>query len=130
MSKNKLIGIVSSIILIISAWMPWFKVSFLGISTNGFTGGIYGNPGIFFVVIGILTALFMFIAKKWSIIVSIVLALVTLALSIKYYRDASSAGASAGFGIYAMMIGSIGIIIGSIMGFKKNKVIPTSTTSI
>lgn len=130
MSKSKLVGIVSSILLIISAWLPWFKISALGISTNGFMGDAYGNPGLFFIIIGILTAIFIFMGKKWSMIVSIILALVTLALSMKYHRDASLTGASAGFGIYLMMIGSIGVIVGAIMGFKKNKVVPASTTSI
>ncbi len=132
MSKNKLVGIGSSILLIIAAWLPWMKVNFMGIteSTNGFTKN---KVGAFFVTIGLLTAIFSFASKKWSNITSIILGLCTFLLSIKYFADASSSqakavGVSVGFGIYTLMIASMGIIVGAIMGFKTSKTIaPTAT---
>ncbi|HPH99717.1 MAG TPA: hypothetical protein PK772_05260 [Chitinophagaceae bacterium] len=133
MRTNKLVVIGSSILLIIAAWLPWVKVNFMGISesVNGFTKN---KVGAFFVTIGILTAILSFAGKKWSNIVSIILGLCTFLLAIKYFADGSSSdakavGASVGIGVYALMIGSLGIIIGAIMGFKTSTTIAPPTTN-
>jgi len=123
MRTNNLVVIGSSVLLIIAAWLPWVKVkvNFMGIaeSMNGFTKS---KVGAFFVTIGVLTAILSFTGKKWSNIVSIILGLCTFFLAIKYFADGSSSeskaiGVSVGIGVYALMVGSIGIIIGAIYGF-------------
>ncbi len=135
MSKNKLIGIVASILIIVSAWLPWMKISFMGMSESisGFRGE-RGNPGIFFVAIGLLCVIFLFVGKKWSNIGAMGLALCTLGLAIKYFRDATSAeakllGGSAGLGTYVMIIGGLGVIIGAFMGMKKQPTTPTASAA-
>lgn len=119
MNKNKIIGLVSAALLIASAWLPWAKVA--TISVNGFQGELGGNPGIFFIVTGILGALFIFLGKTWSNIVAILLALSAIGLSIKYLTDISSFGemAKAGFGLYAMLVGGVGLLAAAVLGFRK-----------
>lgn len=113
MNKTKIIGIVSSALVIVSAWLPW--VTLAGISANGFDGN-EGQPGLFFVILGALSALCVFFGKKWSNIVAVLLALATIGLAFKYINDASS---FAGYGLYIMLAGGLGVIAAAIMGLRK-----------
>ena len=117
--NSRLLLFLSAILTIVSAWLPW--VSLLGITQNGFKGEYSGNPGLFFVVLGALIGLMGIFGKKWSSIIAILLALCVAGLGVKYYNDATSLGATAGYGLYAMMAGGVLGIIGGIMGMMGKK---------
>ena len=116
--NSKLLLFAAAILSIVSAWLPW--VSMMGISANGFQGDS-GNPGLFFVVLGVLIGLMAIFGKKWSAVVAILLSLCVAGLGAKYYHDATTLGASAGYGVYAMMAGGVLGIIGGAMGLKGGK---------
>ena len=117
--NSKLLLIVAGVLAIASAWLPW--VSIMGITANGFQGEMRGNPGLFFIVLGALIAVMGLVGKKWSYIVAILLALCVAGLGAKYYSDATSLGADAGYGVYAMMAAGLIGIIGGAMGMKGPK---------
>lgn len=126
--NSKLTMIGAGALSILSAWLPW--VTLLGISQNGFMGDYKGNPGIFFIVFGVIIAVMGLINKKWSAVVAIVFSLLVCALGFKYYHDATTGdaatvGASAGYGIYCMILGGLAGIVGGIMRLlnKKNTVV-------
>ncbi len=124
--NSKLTMIGGGVLSIISAWLPW--VTMMGISQNGFMGDYKGNPGLFFVVLGVIIAVMGLLNKKWSAIVAILFSLIVCGLGFKYYSDASEAaafGASAGYGIYVMIAGGLAGIAGGVMRFltKKNVVV-------
>jgi len=125
---SKLTMIGAGILTAISAWLPW--VTLMGISQNGFMGEYRGNPGIIFVAMGVIIAVMGLLNKKWSAIVAILFSLCVAGLGIKYYGDATSGdaatvGASAGYGVYCMIIAGAAGIAGGIMRIiaKKNVVI-------
>lgn len=125
--KSKFTMIGAGVLTVISAWLPWVKL--MGITQNGFMGEYRGNPGLFFVVLGAIIAVMGLLNKKWSAIVAIVFSLIVCALGFKYFGDATSgdaatAGASAGFGIYCMILAGIAGIAGGVMRLlvKKNTV--------
>ncbi|RQO30152.1 hypothetical protein DBR32_11240 [Taibaiella sp. KBW10] len=119
--------IIAGILSIISAWLPW--VTLLGVSHNGFMGDLGGNPGIFFIVLGILILGMGAINKKWSAIVAILISLFVCMLGLKYYNDSTTGdaltvGASVGNGVYCMIFaGLIGIVGGIMRFFVKKKVV-------
>lgn len=117
--NSKLLLIVAGILAIVSAWLPW--VSIMGITANGFQGSMRGNPGLFFIILGALIAVMGLLGKKWSYIVAIILALCVAGLGVKYYNDATSVGANAGYGIYAMMAAGLLGIVGGAMGMRGSK---------
>jgi len=121
-SRVTMIG--AGVLSIISAWLPWVKV--MGISQNGFMGEYRGNPGLFFVVMGAIIAIMGLLNKKWSAIVAILFSLMVCGLGFKYFSDATSGdaatvGASAGFGVYCMIVAGIAGIAGGIMRFTAKK---------
>lgn len=121
-SRVTMIG--AGVLSIISAWLPWIKV--MGITQNGFMGEYRGNPGLIFVVAGAIIAVMGLLNKKWSAIVAILFSLAVCGLGVKYYSDATSGdattiGASAGFGIYCMILAGVAGIAGGIMRFTAKK---------
>lgn len=118
---SRLSMIIAGALSIISAWMPW--VSVMGISQNGFHGDA-GNPGLFFVILGVLIALMGLLNKKWSAVLAALFSICVLGLGAKYYGDATSLGATAGSGIYLMIAGGVLGVIGGIGRlFAKKKAI-------
>ncbi len=121
---SRLTMIGAGVLSIISAWLPW--VTLLGVSENGFLGEYRGNPGLFFVVIGAIIAIMGLLNKKWSAIIAIIFSLLVCMLGLKYYNDATTGdaltvGASAGFGVYCMIIAGLAGTIGGIMRFFVKK---------
>ena len=112
--KYNFVSIGGGVLSIISAFLPW--VSGGGQSYNGFQNPTGSTAGIFFVVLGVLIALFGYLNKKWSHIVNILLSLIVLFLGVKYLRDA---GEFKGFGLYIMLLSAVLGIIGSVMGLRK-----------
>jgi hypothetical protein len=129
MKKMNIIGLLGSVLTIVSAWLPWVKVELMGVSesSNGFRGEMGGNPGVVFVAIGVLCAVFFLINKKWSNIISLIFSLCVLGLAIKYMGDAKSFGdmASSGLGLYVMAAGGALILVGAIMGMRGGSSTPT-----
>lgn len=117
----------AGVLSIISAWLPWVKV--MGMTQNGFMGDYQGNPGLFFVILGVIIAIMGLLNKKWSAVVAILFSLVVCGLGFKYYGDvtggdAASLGAAAGIGIYCMIIaGLIGMAGGVMRFFMKKKAV-------
>jgi hypothetical protein len=127
MKNLNILGLLGAVLTIGSAWMPWVKVGLMdeSISVNGFRGEMGGNPGILFVGLGVLCAVFFLINKKWSNIISLLFSLCILGLSIKYMGDAKSFGnmATTGIGLYAMAAGGALILVGASMGLRRNSVV-------
>lgn len=123
--NSKLLLFGAAILSIVSAWLPW--ISLLGINVNGFQGDMRGNPGLFFVILGVLIGLMAFIGKKWSAIVAILLSLCVAGLGFKYYRDATADGmGAAGYGLYVMMAAGVLGIIGGLMAMKGKGAAPST----
>lgn len=120
-------GLLGAALTLVSAWMPWVKVGLMeeAISINGFRGDMGGNPGIVFVGIGVLSAVFFIINKKWSNIISLIFALCVVGLAIKYIGDAKSFGdmATTGIGLYTMAVGGAMMLLGSVVGLKNKPVV-------
>jgi hypothetical protein len=126
--NSRLLMIGAGALSIICAWLPWLNL--MGHSLNGFMGDYKGNPGIIFIGLGVIIAVMGLINKKWSAVVAILFSLCVAGLGFKYYSDATSAeaaivGASAGYGVYLMMVAGLAGVAGGIMRLvaKKNIVI-------
>lgn len=138
MKKGVIVGVLSSLILIISMWMPAMDVN--GV-TGSFMQAIEVNPDISMfiwgtVVLGALMALFAFMNKKATDIVGIIFAVITLLFGLLLMAAAQSVASGAndvadaasadvktgvGMGIYMMIIGSIGAVVGFIMNLTGRK---------
>ena len=114
-SKSSLIAISGGVVMVIGTFFPWVTV--LGMTTSGFSGG--SAAGIFIIVLAALIALLAFTGKLWGTIVALVLALLSGAWAVKQITDAGSLGASAGFGLYVILIGAVVALIGVAMGVRK-----------
>lgn len=127
---SRLTMTLAGILSIISAWLPWINV--MGISQNGFLGDLGGNPGLFFVVMGAIIVIMGLLNKKWTAIIAILFSLFVAMLGLKYYNDATtgdalSVGATAGYGVYVMIVaGLIGVVGGIMRFFVKKKVVATT----
>lgn len=123
--NKKMIGLVSAVLMIAGAFLPWAKVEFLGISKsmNGFMGEMGGNPGALIVLLGALSALFIYLGKKWSNIVAIIFGLLGTLWALKQMNDVKDMGemVSIGIGIYLIMIAGIGVAVGGIMAMRGDK---------
>ena len=117
--NKKMIGLVSAVLMIAGAFLPWIKVAFIG-TMNGFMGEMGGNPGALIVLLGGLSALFIFLGKKWSNILAIVFGLLGTLWALKQMNDVKDMGAMAsiGMGIYLIMIAGIGVAIGGIIAMR------------
>lgn len=124
MNKNKLIGIVSSILLIISVWLPYTKA--LGIGVTLFTGPAK-ILGIIVLLVGLVNAILIGADKKGTKITAIVLGSLMLIISALMLGDLITeprTGVSLGISAFLIPITCLGIIVSGIMGLKKNKVNP------
>lgn len=124
---SRLSIIVAGVLAVISAWLPWVNV--MGFSQNGFMGDTSGNPGILFIVMGVIILGMGIIHKKWSAILAILFSVLVCMLGLKYFNDSTSSdaisiGATVGSGVYFMIFsGLIGIIGGIMRFFVKKKVV-------
>lgn len=86
--KARFILIGAGVLSAAAAWLPW--LSAMGETRNGFMGEMKGNPGLFFVVFGVIIATMGLINKKWSAIVAMLFALMVVGLGFNYYCDSTS----------------------------------------
>ncbi|KAA2238553.1 hypothetical protein F0L74_20225 [Chitinophaga agrisoli] len=68
MSKNTLIGIGASVIVIVSAFLPWLTIEskqlvFTGLQT---TGSSFGEPGKLNIVLALIAAVLFALQKVWA----------------------------------------------------------------
>ncbi len=115
---------LAGILSILSAWLPWVNV--MGLSQNGFLGEMRGNPGLFFVIMGAIILIMGLVNKKWTAIIAIIFSLLVAMLGLKYYNDATTGdavtvGATAGYGVYVMILAGLMGIVGGIMRFTVKK---------
>lgn len=68
MKYYKVIGLLASISLITSCFMPWAYYPDLQKSFTGFftENNIYGRPGMVFTFFAVLSIIFIFISKIWA----------------------------------------------------------------
>lgn len=64
--------------------------------------------------------------KKWTAIIAIIFSLLVAMLGLKYYNDATTGdavtvGATAGYGVYVMILAGLMGIVGGIMRFTVKK---------
>jgi FtsH-binding integral membrane protein len=138
MKKGVIVGIVSNLLLVISMWLPAMDV-------DGETGSFMDAAAVdtdistfiwAIVFIGVLMALFAFLNKKATDIIGIIFAVLTLLIGLLLMSVAQVAATEAnealallgepedvgvGFGIYAMILGCIGAIVGYIMNLAGRK---------
>jgi hypothetical protein len=113
-SKSSLMGVAGAALMIIGNFLPW--VSVLGISTTGSGTG----AGMFIIVMAALIALLAFLGKRWGIIIALILALLSAGWAVKQLSDVGSiTGASAGMGLYAILIGAVVALVGCFIGFGR-----------
>jgi len=128
---SRLTMILAGVLTIISAWLPWINA--MGMSQNGFLGEYRGNPGLIFVFMGAIILGMGALNKKWTAIVAIIFSLLVCMLGLNYYNDATTGdallvGATAGYGVYCMIVaGLVGMIGGIMRFFMKKKVAPVLT---
>lgn len=138
MKKGVIIGIVSSLLIVIAMWLPAMDVDG---ETGSFMQATEVNEDIStfiwsIVVIGIVMALFAFLNKKVTDIIGIVFSVITLLIGLLLMAAAQTAATEAnevlaaagqpeeagvGIGIYIMILGCIGAIVGYVMNIKARK---------
>lgn len=138
MKKGVIIGFVSSLLIVISMWLPAMNVDG---ETGSFMDATIVNEEISsfiwgIVFISVLMAIFAFMNKNATDIIGIVFALLTLLIGLLLMSVAQVAADEAnealailgeledvgiGFGIYTMIIGCIGAMAGYIMSLVSRK---------
>lgn len=120
MKKGTLIGIVSSLILVTSMWLP-------ALSSQGDQKSFMDVPRLVglswgIVIIGLLIAVLIYLGKKATDIVGLVLSIIALLFSVLFLTVALEDGRAAiSMGVYAMVVGSAGALIGIIMNMIARK---------
>jgi hypothetical protein len=133
--NKKMIGLVSAVLMIVGAFLPWVNTEVMGMSesTSGFMGSGKGAPGALTVIFGVLCAIFIFLDKKWSNIAAMVLAILSIAWVLERFATIKekigaipnlgmfSVKVSMGLGLYLIIAAGVGVIIGAVMSMRSNK---------
>jgi hypothetical protein len=124
--NKKLIGLVSAVLMIVGAFLPWIKIEFMGMSesVSGFMGSGKGAPGALTVIFGVLCAIFIFLDKKWSNIAAIVFALLSLGWVLERMatiKEKVGGLGTTGIGVYVIIAACIGVVIGAVMSMRGSK---------
>ncbi len=108
---GRTIALISTIILGISAFLPWGKTEY--VSVNGLSG-----DGVITISIGVLAFLLLFI-KKISIWISLLIGAIGLTIGIidfeSMYQVTQQISGEVGIGLYMIVISSFGIVMGTII---------------
>lgn len=116
---NRYVSLAGGLLTVISMFMPFISVAGIA-SSNGMA---MGGVAYFFIVLGLTIAGVGLANKRWLNILSLLFGLIIAALAIKYSGDAKDAGATAGIGIWTMLIGGLVSLVGSVMGMMKKKAV-------
>ncbi|MCH2193621.1 hypothetical protein [Kordia sp.] len=114
---KKFIGVIGGILILISVFLPSVTIGPISIS---FWDALAMNSTAYaFIAFGIIVALSSYLRQKWSNIIAVIVAIITLGLDLKYIIDASNIGlGSAGIGLWVCLIGAIMAIAGPFLKAK------------
>lgn len=114
-------GLAATAIVVISVFLPMLSVG--GVGVGLFDGGDRQGKEIAYVIIvlALIMGAFSFLANKKHLasIGTFIFAGLLSALSIKWFNDAGSLGASFGTGMIMYLVGSVLGLVSSVMGFMK-----------
>ncbi len=87
MKYYKWVGLVSSVLLVVSCFLPWTYYADLNKNFTGFFSeqNAYGKPGIFFSFFGIISFVLVFLDKIWAKRTHIFFAALNIGYLIKTY---------------------------------------------
>ncbi len=117
MKKIDPIILIGGILTIISVFLPMLEIQ--GISATMMESG---GVAYFFIVLAVLSILLSMLNKKWVYVICILFGLIIVLLAFNYISDANDSAATKGMGLYALLIGGIGILIGSVIKLFKKKI--------
>ncbi len=120
MRKTTLLGLGAMLLIIISLFLPILSV---GGMSMGLSDGIPRGKEImyFLIVLAALMGIFAFLANKKHLasIGTFIFAGILAAISLKWFNDASTLGASFGTGLILYVVGSLLGVISAVLGFMK-----------
>lgn len=117
MKSYKVIGLLASIALIVSCFLPWAYYPDLQKSFNGFFSeqNVYGKPGMVFTFFAVISVILLFINKIWAKRTLIFIAALNLGYLLKTYVIYTSCYKGycpeKQYGIYFLIISSIVLLL-------------------
>jgi len=117
MKSYKVIGLLASIALIVSCFLPWAYYPDLHKSFNGFFSeqNVYGKPGMVFTFFAVISVILLFINKIWAKRTLIFIAALNLGYLLKTYVIYTSCYKGycpeKQYGIYFLIISSIVLLL-------------------
>ncbi|PUZ20141.1 hypothetical protein GA0116948_11430 [Chitinophaga costaii] len=127
MTKTSIIGIVSAVMVIISAFLPWITVEsrhflFTGLQT---TGSAFGQPGILNIILATIAVILFGLNKTWTFRVNIFIAGFLMAWTFRNYLIFSRCEAGEcpdqKIGLYLSLIGGILCFVCVVLNRQKPK---------
>ncbi|MBU1152299.1 hypothetical protein KJ632_05785 [Patescibacteria group bacterium] len=115
---GRLVAIISAILIIIGAFLPWISTA-AGSSETGISG-----DGIITFVAGVLTLIFMFYRGRphvFALLLGVISATVGITDMIMMSNAMEGINGSVGIGLYFTIIAGIGIFIGTTMEILRCK---------
>ena len=117
MKYYKVIGLLASIALIVSCFLPWAYYPDLQKSFSGFFSeqNVYGKPGIAFTFFGVISMILLFINKIWAKRTLIFFAALNIGYLLKTYVIYTSCYKGycpeKQYGIYFVIISSLVLLL-------------------
>jgi hypothetical protein len=116
LNMGRVIALLSIILLIVSAFLPWGKTA--NVSVNGMTG-----DGFITISAGVI-AFILLLIKKVPLWIPLILGIIVLTTGIIDYtamrETVKEINGNVGIGLYGTILGGAGIIVGSVIAmFKK-----------
>jgi hypothetical protein len=117
MKYYKVIGLLASIALIVSCFLPWAYYPDLQKSFSGFFSeqNVYGKPGIAFTFFGVISMILLFINKIWAKRTLIFFAALNIGYLLKTYVIYTSCYKGycpeKQYGIYFLIISSLVLLL-------------------
>lgn len=117
MKYYKVIGLLASVALIVSCFLPWAYYPDLQKSFSGFFSeqNVYGKPGIAFTFFGVISVILLFINKIWAKRTLIFFAALNIGYLLKTYVIYTSCYKGycpeKQYGIYFLIISSLVLLV-------------------
>lgn len=117
MKYYKAIGLLASVALIVSCFLPWAYYPDLQKSFSGFFSeqNVYGKPGIAFTFFGVISVILLFINKIWAKRTLIFFAALNIGYLLKTYVIYTSCYKGycpeKQYGIYFLIISSLVLLV-------------------